>query len=442
MCLLKMPILTNISWVIEGVNGLDIRLTKPQKANLIRFLTALVLLNTMALSSVALGGMGVISVNALSHFMSHSGLSGELLMGSAVRFAIRVMSLKGVAVKLAIDDTMEHHSKFCKCVANVYNLFDHALGTYCQAKCIVFAYLIVNEKIRFPIGWRVYRRGGKKKWELALELIDQALAYGFNLYVILFDSWFCVNLFVKGLVKRKLTFISELKSNNVAEFCVEGRAKPIKILITKLFEYGRHLCESVGLGLKSNDEQKADRTLYETQSINAYVSAFNMKLKLIKSVDVRKGCHKIFVTNELSWSAQKVLEEYSYRWLIEEFFRNAKQLFGLEGASIRSEQGGAIKLFLVSFADLLVSLQLWKSVQNGSHKELPTVSAILAHAVEENLNCLLNTNDPDTLKRIVSNWLKICHSEQSKVRRKRHSLAESNSIDVGNLCQLELANAC
>jgi len=438
-----MPILTNISWVVEGVNGLDIRLTRPQKANLIRFLTALVLLNTMALSYVALGGMGIISVNALSHFMSHSGLSGELLMASAVRFAVQVMSLKGVAVKLAIDDTMEHHSKFCKCVANVYNLFDHALGTYCQAKCIVFAYLIVNERIRFPIGWRVYKRGGKKKWELALELIDQALAYGFKLHVILFDSWFCVNPFVKAIEERKLTFISELKSNNVVEFGVEGkRWKPIKILATKLFEYGRHLCENVSLGLKSNDEQKVDRTLYETQSINAYVSAFGMKLKLIKSVDVRKGCHKIFVTNELSWNAQKVLEEYSYRWLIEEFFRNAKQLFGLEGASIRSEQGGAIKLFLVSFADLLVSLQLWKSVQNGSHKRLPTVSAILAHAVEENLKCLLDTNDPDTLKRIIGNWLKICHSEQSKVRRKRHSLAESNSIDVKNACQLELANVC
>ena len=151
MCLLKMPILTNVSWVVEGVNGLDIRLTKPQKANLIRFLSALVLLNTMALSSVASWGLGIISVNALSHFMSHSGLSGELLMASAVRFAVQVMSLKGVAVKLAIDDTMEHHSKFCKCVANVYNLFDHALGTYCQAKCIVFAYLACQEFVFFVL---------------------------------------------------------------------------------------------------------------------------------------------------------------------------------------------------------------------------------------------------------------------------------------------------
>jgi len=442
MCLLKMPILKELCWVIEGVNGLDTKLTKPQKTNLIRLLTAIILLSTTTLSTVAIGWMGTISVNALSHFMTYAGLKGEIFMASAVRFAIRSMGLKGAVVKLAIDDTMEHHSRFCKCIANVYNLFDHALGTYCQAKCIVFAYLIVNERIRFPIGWRVYQQGGKKKWELALELVDQAIAHGFTIYVVLFDSWYCVAPFTKALVSRKLTFISEMKSNNFAEFGVEGSKKNIKILITKLFEYGKHLCQDVFLGLKSNDEKKAERTLYKTQSINAYVLALGMRLKLIKSVDVRKGCYKIFVTNELSWDTKKVLEEYSYRWLIEEFFRNAKQLFGFEEASIRSEQGGAIKLFLVSFADLLVSLQLWRGIQNGSYKKLPTVSAILASAAEENLKCLLDTSDHDTLKRIINNWLSICQKEQCKIRRERRSLVESNSVDAKCTIFAELALAC
>ena len=441
MCLLKMPILKEISWIVEGVNGLDTKLTKPQKANLIRFLTAVILLSTMTLSMIATGWMDIISVNALSHFMTYSGLNGAVLMTSAVRFAIRAMNLREIPVRLIIDDTMEHHSRFCKCIANVYNLFDHALGTYCQAKCIVFAYVVVNERIRFPIGWRVYKKGGKKKWELALELIDEAITYNFKISVVLFDSWYCVAPFVEALVKRELIFISELKSNSLVEFAVDGQKKKIKMLITKLFEYGTHLCKSVRLGLKSNEEEKPERTLYDTRSTNAYVSALGMKVKLIKSTDVRKGCYKIFVTNELSWDAQKVLEEYSYRWLIEEFFRNAKQLFGLEEASIRSEQGGAIKLFLVSFADLLVSLQLWKSAQNGSHKRLPTVSAILATAAEENLRCLLETNNSDTLKQIINNWLKICQKEQCKIRRERRSLAKSDSIhaEAANISEAELA---
>ena len=439
MSVLKMPILNELSWVVEGVHGLDIKLTKPQRTNLIRLLTAIILLNTITLSTVATGWMGAISVNALSHFMTYAGLSGELFMASAVRFAMRTMNLKEIAIKLAIDDTMEHHSRFCKCIANVYNLFDHALGTYCQAKCIVFAYLVINERIRFPIGWRVYRQGGKKKWELALELVDQTMGYGFKIYVVLFDSWYCVAPFVQALVSRRLIFISEMKSNNLAEFSVDGSKKKIKILITKLFEYGKHLCEDVFLGLKSNDKEKPKRTLYQTQTINAYVTALGMKLKLIKSIDVRKGCHKIFVTNELSWNTQKVLEEYSYRWLIEEFFRNAKQLFGLEGASIRSEQGGAIKLFLVSFADLLVSLQLWRSAQNNFQKGLPTVSAILARAAEENLKHLLNTNDHDALERVISNWLKICRKDQYKTRRERRNLAESDFSKIEDTNFDELA---
>jgi DDE superfamily endonuclease len=430
MCILTMPILKELGWISDGVSELDANFTKPQKTNLVRLLTAMILLSTMTLSTVAVGWLGNISVNALSHFMSYSGLCGSTLMASAVRFTIRKFGLKGVPIRLAIDDTMEHHSKFCRCIANVYNLFDHALGSYCRAKCIVFAYVIVNETIRFPLGWRVYRQGGKKKWESALELVDNAIAYGFTIQVVLFDSWFCVEPFITALDKRKLVYISEIKSNQVAEFAVEDSKKSVKITLNKLFEYGKHLCKDVMLGLKSNDEKKCIRTLYKTQSITTYVSALGKKVRLIKSVDVRKGCYKIFVTNELSWDAQKILTEYSYRWMIEEFFRNAKQLFDLEGASIRSEQGGAIKLFLVSFADLLISLQLWKSAQASSHKGLPTVSAILAQAAEENLKVLLNTNDPDILKQIIDNWLKLCHAKQRKVRRERRNLANSNDFDI------------
>jgi len=442
MCLLKMLILKDISWVTEGVNGLDARLTKPQKTNLVRLLTAVILLCTMSLSSTAIGHLGAVSINALSHFMSYSGILGEVLMVSAVRFMIKMIGLQGASVRLAIDDTMEHHSKLCKCIANVYNLFDHVIGTYCKARCIVFAYVIMNETVRFPIGWRVYRQGKneKKKWELALELVDQTLNRGFKISVVLFDSWYCVNPFIQALVKRRLVFISEVKSNNKAEFSVDGSGKSIKILVSKLFEYGKHLCQDVVLGLKTNTDKKPPRVLYKTQSTTAYVSAFGMKLKLIKSTDVRKGCYKIFVTNELSWDAQKILSEYSYRWMIEEFFRNAKQLFGLEEASIRSEQGGAIKLFLVSFADLLVSLQLWRSAQVCSHKRLQTVSAILAYTAEENLKVLLDTENPDTLERIIANWLKICRAEQQKMRRERRSLEKLDEV-VGSNAQEALAIA-
>jgi hypothetical protein len=82
--------------------------------------------------------------------------------------------------------------------------------------------------------------------------------------------------------------------------------------------------------------------------------------------------------------------------LIEEFFKNVKGFFGLEKACIRSEQAGALTLMLVSFADLLLSIQLWKNVHESSEKKLLTVSAIIAKAEYENISNLLEILNRDT----------------------------------------------
>jgi hypothetical protein len=114
---------------------------------------------------------------------------------------------------------------------------------------------------------------------------------------------------------------------------------------------------------------------------------------------------------------------YSSRWLIEEFFKNAKGLYGLEKACIRSRQGGAISFFLVSFVDLLISIQLWKSVHDNPGKGQPTVSAIIALAQEENLRNLIPLlEDPLQRQTIIDALLQQLQSEQSKLRKKRKEL--------------------
>ena len=69
MCMLKMPVLCELSWVAEGVDGLDIPLNKAQRANLLRLLCAIILLNTINLSSVSVGCLEArISQNILLTF--------------------------------------------------------------------------------------------------------------------------------------------------------------------------------------------------------------------------------------------------------------------------------------------------------------------------------------------------------------------------------------
>jgi hypothetical protein len=418
------PVIKPLSFVTNAIKAIcaaGAHLTTPQQANLALVMSGMILLQTLTISKICMGWLCKRSVSALSHFFNYAGLNGHILMAYAVKVAATIMQLTGVQGRLAIDDTMEHHSRFCRCIKNVYWLFDHVLQANCNAKCLVFAYFVVNEKIRFPIGWRVYRKNGPEKWKLALELIDEALALGLSLEVVLFDSWYCVSGMIAGIKARKLRFISEVKSSHTVEFQTQhGRAK---CSIAKLFQYGDVLGIKRALGLVKQGVDYAEKVLYETVEIVAYLRAFEGKFKLVRSVDQRSGACKIFITNELSWEAHKILGSYSYRWLIEEFFKNAKELFGLEKACIRSEQGGALALFLVSFADLLVSMQLWESVHEHPNKRLPTVSAVMACAVEENLKNLLPLiADPVELQKIVEVWQKILDQQKAKVRKERKHL--------------------
>ena len=201
--------------------------------------------------------------------------------------------------------------------------------------------------------------------------------------------------------------------------------------MSEVFSYGKVLLKKVLLGLKSNKNKHPEKVLYETYRTIAYLSAFKGKYVIVKSIDQRTGASKFFVCNNFSWEAQKILEEYSYRWMIEEFFGNAKGLCGFEGACIRSEQGGALALFLVSFVDLLVSIQLWKGVHDNSKGELLTVSAIFAAATEENLqNLLAQANETNKFQDILETWLQILQLKKRKTRRERKILVPMTTEEV------------
>jgi hypothetical protein len=84
------------------------------------------------------------TVNRLSHFLKYSPLSAREVLLAAIRWGLAYMGMQNATCRLVIDDTMEHHSKGCKTIANVYWLFDHVIGGCTNARRIVFAYVIVN----------------------------------------------------------------------------------------------------------------------------------------------------------------------------------------------------------------------------------------------------------------------------------------------------------
>jgi len=259
---------------------------------------------------------------------------------------------------------------------------------------------------------------------LALALIDDAIEVGFMIEVVLFDSWYCNRGMAKGLKSRKIHWISEIKASQIAEFWVqEGRKlRKISMSLTQLFQYGKCLCKEVSLGLRIS-EKAIQKVLYSTSEIAIHIRALKGTYKLVRSEDKRTGTCKIFITDEVSWEAQKILTLYSCRWLIEEFFKNAKGLYGFEKACIRKTQGASISLFLVSFVDLLISIQLHKDVHENPGRGQLTVSAIIAHAQEENLRNLIPLLEDEAQRQIIiDKLLKQLKAKQIKKRKPRKSL--------------------
>jgi cell division protein ZapA (FtsZ GTPase activity inhibitor) len=438
--MIKAPVTKPIRFVVEAVSGWEIKLTVPQTANLTLLLSSLILLGTLNLTGIATGWLCTFTVNRLHHFFKFANLSITAIMAAAIQWALSFMSMGQVSCRLIIDDTMQHHSKGCKTISGVYWLFDHVIGACTNAKCIVFAYVVFNECVRFPVGWRIYKKGSKKKWQMAIELVDEAIASGIHVHVVLFDSWYCVSGMLQGLIERDLTFISDLTQDHSVEFR-DPDGKPLTLSVGQTFKYCKHMTEANALGLVSEVGCRPDKTLYKTWCMNLFISAFGCKLRCLKSIDQRTNGQKILVTNALSWEASKILTEYSFRWMIEEFFKNAKGLYGFEKAYMRSEQAGALALLLVSLVDLLLSIQLWKSVHGNSEGQLLTVSAIIATAELENLQNFIASLEQDETKfrEILAKWSEILERDQKRKRRIRKVLAPTDmssndaSIEVENM---------
>lgn len=139
--------------------------------------------------------------------------------------------------RLIIDDTMSHHSKLCRVIHAVFTFWDHVFSTYVKAQCLVFLYY-AEDGIKFPFGSRFYDKAGKlragkekerqlgsqseckEKYKLALEWITEAQHKGFIGEVVVADSWFCIEEFMKELRKLDRVYIFERQANRQVQVSI------------------------------------------------------------------------------------------------------------------------------------------------------------------------------------------------------------------------------
>ena len=435
---MRIPCAYKPAFIIAGLSFLQPALTNIQFQNMTMIATALILGARFNLSEINRMWLKEKSVSALSEFLSDAKFSTDEMQ---MLHLLEMRDACGVTGGyFPIDDTMKRHTTFCKWIHRAQLLFDHALGTNTKATCIVFLYYSDGLCLKFPLNFRIYyqkqsstpwrKRAGfeyKTKNELALELLKWALDAGFPKCTVLADSWFGVETFVKGLRKLELSYAIEIKDTlkvrmkpKAPKLAKTGKLCKKQYDLVTLAGFFENVAETKACGFAA--EKKA-RVLYHAKIANVRLNSIPGVNRVVESIDPQKKTTKYLITNELTWEATKIISTYGYRWVIEEFFRNAKQLSDMEGASLRSEQGVTTALCLVSWIDSLLHLENFKrSTAENAKKEPLTAQSIVRRIQCENMEAFVDRVVSDD--QFVEKWFSVEKERISRKRKKTYELID------------------
>ena len=440
---MKIPCIERIPLLVTGLSFLLPALSNCQYNNLTLIASALVLGANFNLTEINRMFLKEKSISALSHFLSDAKFSTiemQELYAKHAYFRHKIKNRKGYFI---IDDTMTHHSKFCQWLHGVFVLFDHAIGTNLKARCIVVLYYSDGESAKFPLAFRIYyQESSKMPWarrkklvhktknELSIEMLEWALAKGYPPCMVLADSWFGVAPFIKGLKRLKLSYVIEIKNSlKVRTPCSEPKLTPTGKLaknqyeLRSLSDFFNFITDMITSGFAADEKLgKKAKVLYHTKLANVRLNAIPGKHRIVQSLDPSKDSIKYLLTNELTWESSKIIGSYSYRWVIEEFFRNAKQLLDMEGVTVRSEQGITTALCLVFYIDFLLHLENCKRTVENIQMESKTIPSIVRRLQYENQVKFINKVQEDSV--FVKKWITTINSSIDRKRKQNKPLVD------------------
>jgi hypothetical protein len=228
--------------------------------------------------------------------MLNGNWSGQTLLGLALRVLFRV-----VGGYLIVDDTV---------VEKPYARWLEEAGWVWSSKRnkVVYGVAVVllvwtDGQIHIPLGYRVWKKGGPSKFELALEVLSYARnRLRCKPQCVLFDSWYPSKVLLKRVGDYGWYFVCRLKRNRGFE----------------------------GVALHK----------YLHQPYWQAVGLLTGKIK-VRVVRYRR---KYYATNRLSLTAPEVRTLYRIRQEIEEVIRVLKSQLSLEGCQVgyrRSVEGSS-----------------------------------------------------------------------------------------------------
>ncbi|KAM3104653.1 IS701 family transposase [Phormidesmis sp. 146-33] len=379
------------------------------------YLTGLIVLENKSLSHISRCTLESADKTNLSRFLSESPWKSEVMNAHRIQYLLAQtvnVRLKAEQSCLLIDDTLcEHVGSLFEYIDRHYN---HSDSRYPLAHNLVTSHYR-SGAVRFPVDYEIYRRyEDLTQWEqfvskhfpgqvippttqarqklhkqldptllsdpefaqlheqfrtkmtIAHELLKHAIEHGLPFTTVLMDSWYLTTEFVQQLADQKKNWVSLLKRTLLRRYR-KGR---------NFSMYGFQLRDAQGqpIPLPANGVIKVealvplipssayhqvdiDHRSYWGFSVCARLSGIG-KVRLVICFESANlsGSSAVLVTNRTDWSAKQTLSMYLKRWAIETFYRDGKQLLGLDQYRVRSHSAMQSHWCLVFVAYSLLHL--------------------------------------------------------------------------------------
>lgn len=180
-----------------------------------------------------------------------------------------------------------------------------------------------------------YEKVKASKIELVQEILETLPTPPIKSY-FLADSWYTCQTLLRLAKIKKFYYLGAVKTNRII-FPKTHRKKGIQ-----LKEFSKEL------SLKDLDLVTVGDKQYYTYTYEGKVKSGHI-VKIIlswpKKTVFNEKTLRCFISQDTHLSAKKILKHYTKRWLIETFFRDSKQSFGLANYQIRTLKG--IKRLLI-----------------------------------------------------------------------------------------------
>jgi SRSO17 transposase len=350
------------------------------------YLTGLIVLENKSLANISRCILESADKTNLSRFLSTSPWQPREMNRFRIEYLLAQTALIRNAASesyLIFDDTLcEHVGSLFEYVDRHY---DHCDGTYPLAHNLVTSHYL-SGAVRFPVDYELYRRYEevtqwesfvaqhfpeqsipatakarqklhkqldkellkdpefarlaeqfRTKIEIVQVLLTQAIEQGLPFTTVLMDSWYLSSELVQALAIAQKNWVSLLKRNRNLETSSfqlnDATGQPIVLPAAqiKVEDLVRLIPPTAYRKIVQDAKQ------YWCFTFCAKMAGLG-KVRLVISFENPQltGTYAVLISNRTDWSAGQILTQYLNRWPIETFYRDGKQLLGLDAYRTRT----------------------------------------------------------------------------------------------------------